>query len=101
MNHVLIIALCNAAISSKIKTAQTSSPSSVLLIWVDCIETDFKKQIFEFKQTDTDILLVLKKMCSIMNKMETKIQIMITQQQDYKDKIHTLQDQVESMANKV
>ena len=101
MNHVLIIALCNVAISSKIKTSQSSSPSSVLLIWAEVIETDFKDRNVEFKQTDTDVLPVLKNMCSIMNTMETKMQTMITQQQDYKEKIQTLQDQVESMSNKV
>ena len=35
MSHVLTIALRNTAISSKIKTSQTSSPSSVLLILAD------------------------------------------------------------------
>ena len=101
MNHVLTIALRNAAISSKIKTSQSSSPSSVLLIWAEVIETDFKDRNVKFKQTDTDVLPVLKNMCSIMNTMETKMQTMITQQQDYKEKIQTLQDQVESMSNKV
>ena len=101
MNHVLTIALRNAAISSKIKTLQSSSTSSVLLIWADCIKADFKEQNFEFKQIYTDLLPVLKNMCSIMNTLETKMQTIITQQHDYKDKIQHLQDQVESMSNKV